>query len=229
MLEKALQHRLTVGLLMLALMVSAAGTQPAAASETPARYDVEIIVFRNLSGQSDGEQWPLAGMASPDSTGHFRPEVAPTDLPGSAYRMQAIADSLNRSGTYRVLAHRAWRQTARDRAQADPLPVSAAGDALEGTIMLVRERFLHLAVDLVLQSTYVLDEKRRVRSGELHYFDHPMFGVIAQVNPYAAPVPDSPVDAPVPPAAVPDTGVSDENAVETPVPVPGHRVRQAPY
>ena len=81
----------------------------------------------------------------------------------------------------------------------------------------------------MLQSTYVLDEKRRVRSGELHYFDHPMFGVIAQVNPYAAPATDSPVDAPVSPAAVPDTDASGEAAVETPVPVPGHRARQAPY
>ena len=229
MLEKGLQRRLPAGLLMLALLVSAAGARSAAASETPARYDVEIIVFRNLSGQSDGEQWPLAGMASPDSAGRLRPETAQTDLPGSAYRMQAIADSLNRSGAYRVLSHRAWRQTARDRAQAAPFPVSSASDALEGTITLVRERFLHLAVDLVLQSTYVLDEKRRVRSGELHYFDHPMFGVIAQVNPYKAPATDSPVDAPVPPAAVPDAGVSGESTVETPVPVPGHRARQAPY
>ena len=228
MLEKALQRRLPAGLLMLALLVSVAGTQPAA-GETPARYDVEIIVFRNLSGQTDGEQWPLAGSASADTAGRFRLEDALSNLPGSAYRMQRIADSLNRSGAYRVLAHKAWRQTARKRTQAAPYPVSAADGALEGTITLVRERFLHLVVDLALQSTYVLEEKRRVRSGELHYFDHPVFGVIAEVNSHAAPAPATPVDAPATPVEVPDTGMPGEPAAETPVPVPGHRARQAPY
>jgi hypothetical protein len=227
MLEKGFPCILPAGLLM--LLVTLAGAQPAAAGETPPQYDVEIIVFRNLSGQTDGEQWPLADELMRDPAGHFRADDALAELPGSAYRMQRIADSLNRSGAYRVLAHKAWRQTARDAAQAAPYPVNAAGDALDGTITLLRERFLHLDVDLVLQSSYSLDERRRVRSGELHYFDHPMFGVIAEVNPYEPPEPATPAGVSTPPAAVPDSGDTGEPVVETPVPVPGHRARQAPY
>ncbi|HKK05756.1 MAG TPA: CsiV family protein [Gammaproteobacteria bacterium] len=34
---------------------------------------------------------------------------------------------------------------------------------------------------------FQLDEERRVRSGELHYFDHPGFGVLVQVTPYTPP------------------------------------------
>jgi hypothetical protein len=37
------------------------------------------------------------------------------------------------------------------------------------------------------RSAYRLSERRRIRSGELHYFDHPRFGVIARVTPYQAP------------------------------------------
>jgi hypothetical protein len=33
---------------------------------------------------------------------------------------------------------------------------------------------------------YRLDETRRMRSGELHYFDNPRFGVIARVTPYGS-------------------------------------------
>jgi hypothetical protein len=227
--EKGFSCRLTSGLLMLALLVTSAGTQSASTGETPAQYDVEIIVFRNLSGQTDGEQWPHAGDAPADPAGHFRAEDAPTDLPESGYRMQRIADSLNRSGAYRVVAHKAWRQTARDRAQAAPFPVNATGDELDGTVTLVRERFLHLNVDLVLQSTYSLDEKRRLRSGERHYFDHPMFGVIAEVNPYVPPEPATPASETAPLAQDPGNGETAGPAAETPVPVPGHRVRQAPY
>jgi len=34
---------------------------------------------------------------------------------------------------------------------------------------------------------FQIDEQRRVRSGELHYFDHPGFGVLVQVTPYTPP------------------------------------------
>jgi hypothetical protein len=210
---------------ILALLAAMAGVQPAAA-ETPAQYDVEIIVFRNLSGQSDGEHWPLA-----DEDSYTMPGQRPlggilSELPASAHRMQRIAESLNRSGAYRVLAHRAWRQSARNRAGAVPFQISAAGDDLDGTITLVRERFLHLDVDLMLQSSYPLAEKRRVRSGELHYFDHPMYGVIAEVTPHAAAAQTAPAEATKPESG---TAGAAEPQLDSPVPLPDHRVRPAPY
>jgi hypothetical protein len=102
-----------------------------------------------------------------------------------------VADALQRSGAYRVLAHRLWRQSAYDRNSAVPyLLHTTAGSSVrevDGSITLIRERYLHLAVDLTLASPgalYRLDETRRIRSGELHYFDNPRFGVIARVTPY---------------------------------------------
>lgn len=38
------------------------------------------------------------------------------------------------------------------------------------------------------QVVFILKEQRRVRSGELNYFDHPAFGVLALVTPYTPPV-----------------------------------------
>ena len=202
--------------------------QAATGSETPAQYDVEIIVFRNLGGQSDGEQWPLADEDSDAAVGRLPLGNTLSALPPSAQRMQRIADTLNRSGAYRVLAHRTWRQSGRDRAGAVPFPVSAAGDTLDGSVTLVRERFLHLDLDLMLDATYSLDERRRVRSGELHYFDHPMFGVIAQVNPYSAPAPAAPEEPVTPDAGTPAPEPSTPE-VESPVPLPDHRVRQSSF
>jgi hypothetical protein len=65
-------------------------------------------------------------------------------------------------------------------------------------VTLIRERYLHLDVDLLLlRANYAdgadsgpafqLREKRRMRSREVHYFDHPRFGMIAVVTPYDAP------------------------------------------
>jgi hypothetical protein len=224
--------RLSPGPLLLALLVFAAGLPRVAAGETPAQYDVEIIVFRNLAGQTDGEQWPEADAPMPDAYRHPARDAAAADLTTSPRRLQRIADALDRSGADRVLEHRAWRQTAHDRSRAVPLPVNAAGGQLDGTVTLVRERFLHLDVDLVLQSIYTLDETRRVRSGERHYFDHPMFGVIAEVTPYSAPAPAAPQETASPgsgSAAAGQEGDVQATESEVPVPLPQHRVRQAPY
>jgi hypothetical protein len=39
---------------------------------------------------------------------------------------------------------------------------------------------------------YSMIQSRRVRSNEVHYFDHPLFGLIVQITPYEFPNPDEP-------------------------------------
>jgi hypothetical protein len=79
--------------------------------------------------------------------------------------------------------------------------------AIDGIVRLSRGRFLHLALDLRYrrsaekaehslfnmfdreierESLYRLSQSRRIRSGELHYFDHPRFGAIVLLTPYPA-------------------------------------------
>lgn len=84
--------------------------------------------------------------------------------------------------------------------------VQAPEPHLEGELKLVLSRYLHLEADLryytgelhqpmlaiedefadisVQPVVYRLKESRRMRSGELHYLDHPAFGLIARVTPY---------------------------------------------
>ncbi len=38
--------------------------------------------------------------------------------------------------------------------------------------------------------TVVIDESRRMRSNELHYLDHPLFGMIIKITPYEVPIPE---------------------------------------
>lgn len=60
---------------------------------------------------------------------------------------------------------------------------------LDGTLTLTRSRYLHMAVDLIYIDPKTgiplqLKESRRMRSGELHYLDHPRFGVLVQATPH---------------------------------------------
>jgi len=163
------------------------GATVAAAAD---QYDVEVIVFRNLAPRDDGEQWPAdtGGNAGGFASVPLRQGVE--ELPQSQFALNNVAGALRRSGAYQVLVHRLWREAAYDSKSAVPYELDVPegrSDTLAGSIRLIRERYLHLDIDLTLSSSgslYRLDEMRRIRSGELHYFDNPHFGVIAKVTPY---------------------------------------------
>jgi hypothetical protein len=121
--------------------------------------------------------------------------------------------TLDRSGRYQTLLHLVWRQVIGGRAAAPRLyfqvPWPAAGDAIDplappprlaGTLRMSRGRFLHAELDLVFRErlargapgtdqgepvyrVYRMQEKRRMRSGELNYLDHPALGALIRVTP----------------------------------------------
>jgi len=204
-----------------------------AALAAPAVYDVEIIIFRNNAMSDAGEQWPAAVASDLQPTGVLSQDEF-TELAPSLYQLDDIRGSLRNSSGYTVLLHRAWRQVGYDAAHAIAYPIhSLAGngrDSIDGSVTLVRERYLHLDVDLLLTTAgsaaparysegpvsrpaFRLHEKRRMRSRELHYFDHPRFGVIAMVTPY-----DAPEDEPEP---EPEATAAEPGAADVPVSGPG--------
>ncbi|MFA7593929.1 MAG: CsiV family protein [Thiohalobacteraceae bacterium] len=163
------------------------------AEELP-QYDVEVLVFASLRADDGREAWPpLEHAPATDRAlpfiagGGIRPLEGPLNL-------QAIAAAMRRSSGYRPLLHWRWRQPGWERGQALPIHIlAAAADGqplLDGTISLALSRYLHLNADLIYADPSVgtpvaLREVRRMRSGELHYLDHPRFGVLVQVDPVA--------------------------------------------
>ncbi len=199
-------HILTTVLVLLSL----SGEQALAVN--PPIYDVEIIVFRNLVPNDGGERWNTPVM---DKDAHRRsfPQDEFTELAYRLYQMKGITRALENSRDYEILYHRAWRQVAYDKRNSIAYPIETEIEkgkrsSVQGWVKLIRERFLHLDVDLFLVANqgqaplasddriplFELNEKRRIRSGELHYFDHPRFGMIARVTPYQAS--ESPVETP---------------------------------
>ncbi len=76
---------------------------------------------------------------------------------------------------------------------------------INGSLLLTRARYLHAWVDLVFTQPagmvggadadisddgllhFRMRQHRRMRSGELHYIDHPLFGMLIMVTPYTPP------------------------------------------
>lgn len=200
--------------LLLVCLLLAGGSQTVQAA---AVYDVEIIVFRHKLVTDAGEHWPAVARTEPQGSG-IMPQDGFGELDRSLYQLDGVRGGLRNSSGYEVLLHRAWRQVGYDAAHAIAYPINSNSESgryhIEGSVKLVRERYLHLDVDLFLTAggnappgqysdgagdarVYELNEKRRIRSRELHYFDHPRFGMIALVTPY-----DAPEDEPEPDTAV---------------------------
>jgi hypothetical protein len=118
---------------------------------------------------------------------------------GNEYRRLAA------SSAYEPLLHTGWVQPGLPEADATPFDLSTLGIVNpSGTVRVHLSRFLHITLDLtyrrsagsaamrtgadglneiVLGEKYRLKATRSARSNELHYFDHPAFGVLVRVTP----------------------------------------------
>ena len=208
----------------------ALASSPTVFAEVPV-YDIEVVIFSNQNSGDGGERWPRSIRNDFGAPGFVTPGQI-SELPESVHQLGDISYSLRQSRGYSVLFHAAWRQPAYDRRNAISYPVDASvrngSKQLVGQIKLVRERYLHLDVDLLLATAgamtamsssedasgspvYALREKRRIKkSGKLHYFDHPRFGMIAIVTPYRAPQLEQPLQE----EAEREAAAAAESAVE---------------
>jgi len=111
--------------------------------------------------------------------------------------LQDEAQRVDNSSYYELLLHTSWQQQVISKRWAEAFPVIAAGvepSVLDGTALLYKERYLHVALDLGIPMNarslmagsgdqYTLKQSRRInRSSVLHYFDHPKLGVLVMVS-----------------------------------------------
>ena len=108
---------------------------------------------------------------------------------------------------YQPLVHVGWVQPGLPEADSMPIDIGTFGVLNpRGTVRVHLARFLHITLDLTYQGTgaatpgagtgtadgldeivlapqYRLKTTRSARSNELHYFDHPAFGVLVRITP----------------------------------------------
>jgi hypothetical protein len=147
---------------------------------------------------TDGTDRPVAGV--PAQPFRFK-LLGPDDL-----ELKGAYATLTRLPAYRPLLHGGWIQEGLPPEQAHRFDLSVLGVTNpRGSIELYLSRFLHVDLDLSYQQSttpvaadstaltefsltprFRLRSERRLRSGELHFFDHPAFGVLLIVKPMPA-------------------------------------------
>jgi hypothetical protein len=177
-------------------LAALAAVFPAAAQE-PTSYRVELIVIQRLKDVGTPEITIAPEVYSDDVIDTSAPdplsvsseldglgEPVTGNMPVSEAEMITLSDTaarLARSAGYRVIHQAAWIQPGLPRNAAPGVPVS--GTTVSGETRLYRQRYLHLGLDLRFAADQKLTEWRRMRSNEVHYYDHPLFGAIAVVVP----------------------------------------------
>jgi hypothetical protein len=138
-------------------------------------------------------------------------------LPAKERDLGNIWTAFRNSRNYRPLYQVAWRQQVVDPEQAQSLYLYLPPDEgeagpynppkLEGTLKIGVKRYLHMETDLLLRlpltaddgdayfmgpavRSYRLQTTRRMRSGKLHYLDHPVLGVLVKAERYEPTVPE---------------------------------------
>jgi len=133
--------------------------------------------------------------------------------PRSEFQLLEVSSKLASSSNYEPFAHIGWTQPGYLLDLAPSFPIEAAlagGGTLSGTATLSKGRYLRLDVDIEYRPQgglpprgleenqtagglsepsaqkpmyYIVEQRRSIKSNEIHYFDNPTFGIIAQVTP----------------------------------------------
>ena len=148
----------------------------------------------------------------PDVEAEPLPDTELVMLAEEDFQLDEAYGRLERLEAYEPLMHFGWTQATWSLEETEAIPLLRFGTPppdLDGTLTLYRSRFLHLVVDLQLRAPetnssgqikvrlgnfstfdeepasptfYRIQESRILKNGELRYFDHPKFGVLARVD-----------------------------------------------
>jgi len=151
------------------------------ASADDEAYDFEIIIFER-PGMAGDELTLDSGDAPDPSAAVGRLDRLAVD----GRTLGPVAYTLKKKGMI-IHEHLAWRQVPGERNSKNWYWIG--GGRLGGLIRVTRGRYLHLETDLLLRDTNLAEPERiklyrRMRSGELHYVDHPRVGILIQAERY---------------------------------------------
>jgi len=181
------------------MMAPVAALQAAPAATNS--YEIEVVVFENRLSSLEGDELWARERENPASTYKDKPVSAGENPPADS-SLSAAAATLEKSGRHHVLAHLRWRQTAEAKSVSKPVNISNTAGGLGGSLRFYLSRFLIVEMNLALREmqggevfseaaenaavVYRLNEPRRVKVSETHYFDHPKFGALVRVSPARA-------------------------------------------
>ncbi len=174
-------------------------------------YVMEMVIFEQPGGHNEivaGERPQANSVAGSLNSGG--PGVRP--LPARGGRLGPAVYTLNRKGA-RVLARLRWVHNFGARGSSGWMRVS--GNGIRGAVRLRKGRFIHVFTDLKTNdSNLPIREHGRLRSGELHYIDHPRIGILVRADRVGQPKPEASKPSDQTEETAPPSPTKDDNPPE---------------
>lgn len=134
-------------------------------------YKVEMVIFEHTNPGTITESSNYQPPRAPSS------DASTWSIPITM--LDDEAEKLKKSGDYQIYKHYAWGQQSLPFSRA--AIYSLAEPQLQGFVKVYADQLLFANIDLEFQG-YRMNEKRRLKLNERHYFDHPRFGILMQVS-----------------------------------------------
>ena len=174
-------------------------------------YTIEVVVFQSRATKGWTEElWPNE-IELPNTTNSVdldRPGKAPLWIQDRNTKLTSVVGKMQRD--YRILFHKAWTQNSFTPAKTPAILIDRSYKDLTnitGTVQLYKTRFAHVKFDLEFERMipesireafaynqmvniedlptywrFKLAEQRKIKPGELHYIDHPLFGILVKIK-----------------------------------------------
>jgi hypothetical protein len=190
-------------LIFIALFLSptlalAAKTATTANAPPPRVYEIEVMVFQNIQNELEGNELWVNERINLELK-DIDKAIEVTALPREDSDLAKAREILDTDSSYRMLTHKQWIQNADPQSTARLVRLTSEDGDLDGTFKFFMSRFLHVDLNLIFHQSeskslfrgasddsemiaFQLRERRRIRSKEVQYFDHPKFGVLVQVK-----------------------------------------------
>lgn len=193
---------LLYGLTMVSLTLSFVSSSVSAAER---QYLVEVIAFEHVNNNTEHQD--NTEDFSRYSSQSERSIVDDSQLTASPINWRRTGplrpqlDKLAQSDQYRILGYRAWRQPLASKRQTQVIPVilsaGAGNTPMTGDITVFENQLVYAQIELSVdnshefnqvspwgrkQTIYKINETRRIRLNENHYFDHPYIGAIIRLS-----------------------------------------------
>lgn len=143
-------------------------------------YKIELIVFTQYDETNEvfdqyesHIQWP----ASIQNVMAYSP---------AGKSLTGIWAKLLDSPSYHPILHLAWIQRIGSNRLGTAVRVQSPRHHVDGFVRIQRGNLLHFIADIEYQPEeviYHIQEKRRFKLNEIHYLDHPHFGLIVRILP----------------------------------------------
>lgn len=170
------------------------------ASASTALYEIEILVFKNNIPNLEGDElWIEQDVETKTKNREF---IHPKKVAQQSAYLSKAVEKISSQKNYSIITHKRWSQDVNSKAASKIVrlsePFGDNGSELSGDIIFYLSRFFHIDVNIKLKepqknffategapsfNTYKIDDNRRIKSKEIHYFDHPKFGMLVYVNP----------------------------------------------